>query len=102
MSNLQALWRKTLPSLLSAGVCLLLVACSTKDDWQDIEDCPVPLSSEELKRRCNAAFNRCLETRIQGIKSETWGHSLCPICRDMYMQQKGVWPNQLQDGRPCQ
>ena len=88
MSGLQALRRHTLPSLLSAGVCLLLVACTSKDDWQDIGDCPVPLTNAEIKQRCNAAFNRCLETRIQGIESETWGHSLCPICMDVCLQQK--------------
>lgn len=102
MSDLQALRHHPLRSLLSAGVCLLLVACPSKDDWQDIGDCPVPSSNEEIKQRCNAAFNRCLETRIQGIESETWGHSLCPIYRDMCMQQKGVWPDKLWDGRPCQ
>jgi hypothetical protein len=102
MSNRRTSRRHAVACLLSAGLCLLLVACASKEDWQDIEDCPVPLSNEELKRRCNAAFNRCLETRIQGIDSETWGHSLCPICRDMCMQQKGVWPDKLRDGRPCQ
>lgn len=80
MSSRHARRRHTLARLLSTGLGLLLVACSTKDDWQDIEDYPVPLSNEELKRRCNAAFSRCLETRIQGIESETWGHSLCSIC----------------------
>lgn len=63
--------------------------------------CPAPRSYKEIKERCNEAFTKCLESRIQSIRSETMGHSLCHICRDECMQNQGEWPDFLADGRPC-
>jgi hypothetical protein len=63
--------------------------------------CPAPLSYKQIKEQCNEAFTKCLGSRIQSIRSETMGHSLCHICRDECMQNQGEWPDFLDDGRPC-
>lgn len=63
--------------------------------------CPQPLSYKEIRERCNEAFSKCLESRIQSIPSRTHGHSLCHVCQDVCMQNQGEWPEVLDDGRPC-
>jgi hypothetical protein len=63
-----------------------------------VEQC---LTYEDVRERCNTAFTECLNSRIQSIRSRSSGHSLCHICQDVCMQENGVWPDKLWDGRPC-
>jgi hypothetical protein len=91
-----------LRSILVASVALALTTRCTEGDpiagpGQVIE-C---LSPQEVRKRCNQEFNACLHSPIQNIPSGTSGHSLCWPCKDVCMQNKGVWPHSLWDGRLC-
>lgn len=61
--------------------------------------CEIPY--RERREQCNAEFTRCLDSPLQGIRSDTFGHSMCHVCLDACMQNNGVWPDALADGRPC-
>jgi len=58
------------------------------------------LPFEEAQKKCGEAFTACLGTRIQSIRSGTAGHSQCHTCRDLCMQNGGIWPDKAL-GRPC-
>jgi hypothetical protein len=74
-----------------------VAGCSSLDDPPGGGQClPYP----QLTRRCNEAFNKCLDSAIQSIWSETYGHSMCHVCKDVCMRQNGVWPDEVDD-RPC-
>lgn len=89
-------------SLLVAAVALALMTRCTEEDRLTGQNHPIEcLSPQEVKKRCNKEFNTCLESPIQSIPSETSGHSLCWPCKDVCMQNNGVWPDRLWDGRPC-
>jgi hypothetical protein len=64
------------------------------------EQCAPPLTHQEIKKRCQAAFSACLDTPIQSIWSDTFGHSMCDVCRDVCTRSNGTWPLSV-DGRPC-
>jgi hypothetical protein len=89
------------PIILAATVLALTTRC-TDEDWRAGQNQPIEcLPYAEVRKRCNEAFNDCLDSPIQSIPSETRGHSLCHVCQDVCMQKNGVWPDRLLDGRPC-
>jgi hypothetical protein len=91
-----------LGSMLVAAVALALTTRCTEEDRLAGQNQPIEcLPYEEVRKRCTQAFNDCLDSRIQSIRSETSGHSLCHVCQDVCMQSNGVWPDRLWDGRPC-
>ena len=75
-------------------------SCTSMDDDPPGSAQCVPLSFAEVKKRCDAAFVDCLGSAIQSIKSKTRGHSQCHPCRDVCMQNNGIWPDAI-DGVPC-
>jgi hypothetical protein len=75
----------------------VIMGCSSHDDPPGGGQClPYP----QVKKRCDAAFKDCLDSPIQDIRSETFGHSMCSVCKDVCMRMNGVWPGEV-DGRPC-
>lgn len=74
-------------------------SCTSMDDPPGDVQC-VPLSYAEVKKRCDAAFTDCLGSRIQSIRSLRYGHSQCIPCRDLCVQNSGVWPDAF-EGVPC-
>lgn len=93
---------RSLRSVVLAAAALALTTRCTEEDrltrqHQSIECLPY----EEVRKRCNQAFTDCLDSRIQSIRSDTSGHSLCHVCQDVCMQNNAVWPDRLWDGRPC-
>jgi hypothetical protein len=93
--------------LLLGGLLLSFGAACTSDnedsrsgDKGGTEPCP-PLIYKEMKDICHKAFTECLETPIQSIWGEKFNHSQCINCRNVCMQERGIWPTQA-DGLPCQ
>jgi hypothetical protein len=87
--------------LVAAAALALTTRCIEEDQLSgesQVKDC---LSPKEVKKRCNKEFNACLNSPIQNIPSDTSGHSLCWPCKDVCMQNNGVWPDRLWDGRLC-
>ncbi|MBZ4417006.1 hypothetical protein [Myxococcus sp. RHSTA-1-4] len=75
----------------------VIVGCSSLDDPPGDAQClPYP----QVKKRCDVAFKACLNSPIQDIRSETFGHSMCSVCKDVCTRMNGVWPDEV-DGRPC-
>lgn len=60
----------------------------------------VELTPAELKKRCDEEFTHCLGTPVQSIRGPKFDHSQCVACRDLCMQNAGVWPAQAND-KPC-
>lgn len=73
------------------------VGCSSLDDPPGGGQC-LPHSEEQAQ--CDQAFTKCLGSKIQSIPSGTSGHSQCHTCRDLCMQNGGIWPDKAL-GRPC-
>jgi hypothetical protein len=87
--------------LLAATVLTLTTRCTEEErltGGSEVSEC---LSPQEIRKRCNEEFNMCLNSPIQNVPSGTSGHSLCWPCKDVCMQNNGVWPAELWDGRPC-
>jgi hypothetical protein len=89
--------------MLAAATLALTTRCTEGNEPREgvggnVEQC---LPYEEVRHRCNEAFNECLNSPIQSIRSGTSGHSLCHACQDVCMQKNGTWPDRLRDGRPC-
>jgi hypothetical protein len=90
-------------ALLAAAILVLATRCTEEDALlkgagKSVEEC---LPYEEVRKRCTQAFAECLDSPIQSVRSGTSGHSLCHVCQDVCMQENGVWPARLRDGRPC-
>jgi hypothetical protein len=75
----------------------LIGGCSLTDDPLDGGQC---LSYPEKKKRCDDAFTDCLDSWIQSIPGDKKGHSQCHPCRDLCMQNNGVWPGSALN-KPC-
>jgi hypothetical protein len=89
--------------MLAAMALVLTTQCTEGTEppegaGNSVEQC---LTYKEVRDRCNEAFTECLHSRIQNIHSKSSGHSLCHVCQDVCMQENGVWPDRLWDGRPC-
>jgi hypothetical protein len=90
-------YRRGLQVLAKLIIWGAVAGCSSLDDPPEGGQClPYP----QLKKRCDMAFSQCLDSSIQGIWSETYGHSMCHVCKDVCMRQNGVWPDAVDD-RPC-
>ena len=62
--------------------------------------CVPELPYHEKKKRCDNQFKLCLDSHIQRIWSDRFGHSQCWPCKDVCMQSNGNWPDTF-DGKPC-
>lgn len=62
--------------------------------------CVPELPYQEKKKRCDEQFKLCLDSHIQSIWSDRFGHSQCWPCKDVCMQSNGKWPDTF-DGKPC-
>jgi hypothetical protein len=90
----------TLSCLVGVATLGFGAGCTSMDDPPGGEQCVPLLSYSEVKKRCGAAFNDCLASGIQSIRSLRYGHSQCIPCRDLCMQNNGVWPDAF-EGVPC-
>ncbi len=90
----------TLSLLVGVATLGFGTGCTSMDDPPGGEQCVPLLSYSEVKKRCDAAFNDCLDSPIQSIHSKTRGHSQCHPCQDVCIQNKGIWPDAV-DGVPC-
>lgn len=97
-----AFWRRS----VGATLVMLTTSCTEPGDppgsggGGNAGQCVPELSYREKKRRCDEQFSNCLDSHIQSIWSDRFGHSQCWPCKDVCMQSNGVWPDTF-DGRPC-
>lgn len=49
---------------------------------------------------CDDHFTKCLDTDVADIPGPLWGHSQCHACRDVCVQNGGVWPSKA-NGKRC-
>lgn len=88
-------------ALLASALLALTTRCTEEDRLSGGDQVGECLSPQEIRKRCNEEFDKCLNSPIQDILSRTSGHSLCWPCKDVCVQNNGVWPVELWDGRPC-
>jgi hypothetical protein len=99
MRHPNAARRKCVRVLLwGAMACALLSGCMSMGD-PPAGVCELPY--REKRQRCSEDFTKCLDSPLQHIRSDTFGQSLCHVCQDVCMQNNGVWPDGLDDGRAC-
>lgn len=86
--------------LFSVSIMLLGVAsgCTSMGDPPP-GVCEIPY--REKREQCNEELTKCLDSPLQSIHSDYFGHSICYVCMDVCIQNNGVWPDALADGRAC-
>lgn len=56
------------------------------------KDKTTEMTWQEIKKNCDEGFTRCLDTAVQSQRGPLYKHSQCAACRDVCVQNKGVWP----------
>ena len=83
--------------LTCAAALGLASGCTSLGDPPEIGQClPYP----EVKKQCDEAFTKCLDSKIQSIPGDKTGHSQCYPCRDLCLRSNGVWPGSALN-KPC-